>query len=308
MPSPGDRGSSWVAVQLDTTAPALVFGATAKYEGIVGDTLVVPFTTNEPATVGSAVLRVGTTDYPVTVTGSGTSFSASFVLPVEGAASLRINVSDDVKNARTYTHAVTVNAAQRSWFTVELDTTPPKITWAQSSYAVDAGDTLSVAFTLDEPDVVQATLRIGVQDFPMIVDYDDNLGYIASIQATTSGTGLVVVRVMDDVDNIADYSVPVQVGDVITPPPPPPPPVAPYVPGAYESVVQRHEDRYEGEFLATAKVTDRVTGMFIAVDKQRVSAEFGVVARTEDRVAGSLSLSLRMATIRREDDELLLLI
>jgi hypothetical protein len=209
-------------------------------------------------------------------------------------------------------------------FVIRLDTTAPVVAFTHVSFEVTLGDELRVPFTLDEPDAISATLVRGNGDREaMTLEVIGPLSRAAVIDIPApSSTRLRVRRflrrvglppeqahvevvVRDEVLNEALYTVPVTIVEEVVVPPTP----VPELPGGIrEPVLRRHEDRFEGEFLATVTTVDRFVGSYSVRVTERVEAEFAVVRALEDRAAGELMLSTRMSTLRREDDEILLLI
>ena len=239
MPYPGERGQSWVAVELvtnpaafvielDTTPPVLSFGRLPL--AAPGEEFSLSYTVSEPATIVARLVGDGQT-YPVEVSDgliSGTYIEGTY---------LEVVATDDVNNAQTY------------------------------------------------------TTQVGATS---VIDNEDR--YPGEL------LGVEVVHHEDRYEGELLFKQPVK-------PEPPVPPVfpTPFDRGGYESTVRFHEDRYEGSFLAVERSEDRYVGQFIARDKTRVPATFMAVQHHEERTEATLHLSNRVATIRREDDEILLL-
>lgn len=109
-----------------------------------------------------------------------------------------------------------------SSFVLTLDTHAPRITWGAITGA-DAGETLAVAYTLDEQGVESATIELpsGGGTFPMRVDADALRFDIPG--AAVMGDATIVVQLGDDVGNVATAELVVALGGVIPPVQTPPP-------------------------------------------------------------------------------------
>jgi hypothetical protein len=111
-------------------------------------------------------------------------------------------------------------------FTLELDTTAPVVTWGAVG-GTTAGELLQVAYTLDDPELLEATLRL-VDGREVAMDVlGDRLELLLPADAY-NGPATVRALVRDDVGNQATRELVVAITGVpYTPPEPPTPPPAP---------------------------------------------------------------------------------
>lgn len=106
-----------------------------------------------------------------------------------------------------------------SAFQLRLDTTAPRLTWGAVTGA-DPGDTLRVAYALDEPQVESAELQLADRTLAMSVGV---LTLDVAVPDDTGGDGQVVAHVVDNAGNRASYTLAISLGGVAPPPPVPPP-------------------------------------------------------------------------------------
>ena len=91
---------------------------------------------------------------------------------------------------------------------------------------------------------------------------------------------------------------------------PPAPTPAPTISGPFEPAITAHQDRFPGRFTLVAVSRDRFRGTFGLVKSGVFFAqgEFALIATSEDRNVSALLLSAGMMQVRREDEELMLLL
>lgn len=102
-----------------------------------------------------------------------------------------------------------------AYFTVALDTHAPRITWGDITGA-DAGETLVVAYTADEPGVASAELELpGGGRIPMRVAANQLAVDIPA--ASLQGTGVLRAYVEDDVGNTGTVTLDIALDGAIPP-------------------------------------------------------------------------------------------
>lgn len=103
-----------------------------------------------------------------------------------------------------------------SGFQVVLDTTAPQLTWGAVA-GTTAGELLTIGYSIDEPALTAATLRLADgREQPMTVAADRLTALLAP--DTPSGWAQVIAVVRDDVDNERTAVLPVLLAGVAPPP------------------------------------------------------------------------------------------
>jgi hypothetical protein len=140
---------------------------------------------------------------------------------------------------------------------IHLDTAAPVITWGAVSDAI-ASEELTMAYTLDEPAVTAAELRlIDGRVLPMVVEPTRLRIVIPDDAQEQDATVRVYLR--DAVDNSATVNRVVRVIGTVGPTPPPPPsapPIGPRAPSAPARVIRTAPSRARGRssYASTAVV------------------------------------------------------
>jgi hypothetical protein len=106
-------------------------------------------------------------------------------------------------------------------FDLTLDSHAPQITWGDPT-GTEAGDELHVPYTIDEPTVVSASVRLAdSRELPMVVTGTE---LVVTLPADApNGNTVVSALVRDDVLNEATRTLTFAIGGVVTPPAPPAP-------------------------------------------------------------------------------------
>lgn len=107
-----------------------------------------------------------------------------------------------------------------SWFRLTLDTHAPQITWGAAA-GTTAGELLRLPYTLDEPGIVSATLRLPDGRSLALTDTGTELQVLLPAD-TAAGNATASVLVRDEVLNAATRTHVVTLQGVIVIPPPAP--------------------------------------------------------------------------------------
>lgn len=207
-------------LDFDSTAPEITWGTVSG----VGRNriLIARYTVDEPGVVAAQFIDAAdtTTDlvvWPDRVVGRIPANAAY------GQGVIRAWLQDDVGNTAVRSQYVTLAAPT---IHIDLDTTPPIITWGPVD-GTEPGEDLTVLYTIDEPDIVNAELQLQDGRFlPMQVSLDR---LIVSLPFDVpDGLATIHAYVQDDVGNEADRTLVVLLSGVL---PPPPPPISPFAGG-----------------------------------------------------------------------------
>lgn len=101
-------------------------------------------------------------------------------------------------------------------FALELDTRPPQLTWGAAAGA-QAGQTLTVAYGVDEPELLSADLALADGRVIAATIAAGSIQVAVPGDAPT-GSGVLTAHTVDDVLNAGAFSVTIAVAGV-TPPP-----------------------------------------------------------------------------------------
>lgn len=182
-----------------------------------------------------------------------------------------------------------------SWVVLKLDTTPPQITWGPVTDA-NASETMTVLYMVDEPEVVEANLKLA--------DYRVVQGLIAADRITVDipedapeGTATLTVLLRDEVGNEATATLDIHVSGVIVPGPPP----VPVLPGMPEVETKRTRStcvtRSRYRLLATGRLASRATirsRTRVTRRSAAPSSPSGAVVRSSTRVRAHVSAGTRL--------------
>lgn len=203
-----------------------------------------------------------------------------------------------------------------SSFLLTLDTRAPVIAWGDVPASINAGDTVAIAFVSDE-EIGHAWLDMGEdrielaftsESVDVAVPVDMLAGTATLLLADAAGNAAsldieIISNVVEHVDTFpASFTI------VAPAPPPPAPAPAPSIDGPFGPAIRYNEDRFPATFEIVGVNEDRFPARFEITDKEVVKAQFAVVRSNTDRIGAELLLSDRMLNLRREDEELLLLI
>jgi hypothetical protein len=215
-----------------------------------------------------------------------------------------------------------VFAGAPAWPVITLDTHAPEVTWG-TPVGTTAGELLQVAYTLDEPELLDATLTLIDGRVLVLSVYADRLELVLPADAS-DGPATVRARVRDDVGNEAIRELVIVITGVpYVPPQTPPTPARPGWPQPRrrreqrEHVVQvrsRVRARSSARVGATRRSRERlvVVGHARLAGPRRATAVVIVRSRAlleQERVAVSALRASSRATIHRRggDDDALLL-
>lgn len=193
-------------LDLDTTSPELTWGTIS---GVGRDrVLIARYTVDEPGVVAAQFIDAAnvTTDltvYADRVTGRIPADAAY------GQGVIRAWLQDEVGNTAVRSVYVSLLAPTAH---IELDTTPPVVTWGPVS-GTDATEDFTVLYALNEPALASADLRLpDGRVLPMQVQPDR---LIVTLPADTpDGLATVEAHVLDDVGNSATRTLVVVVTGV----------------------------------------------------------------------------------------------
>ena len=135
-------------IQIDTIAPTLFIGS-SKPALKIGETATISFALSEPSTNFGAASVTVTGGALSNLTGSGTSYTATFTPAVNSTAPGTISVA-----ASSFTDAAgNGNTAFSLPTPIAIDTVAPTISIGSNKVALKIGDTATITFTLSESSV-----------------------------------------------------------------------------------------------------------------------------------------------------------
>lgn len=200
-------------LDFDSTAPEITWGTISG----VGRNriLIARYTVDEPGVVAAQFIDAANvaTDlvvHPDRLVGRIPA-TATY-----GQGVIRAWLQDDVGNTSVRSEYVTLSAPT---FHIELDTTPPVVTWGPVD-GTEQGDTFTVQYALDEPDLLSAELELADHRVLPMQVFPDTLMVSLPMDAP-DGPATVRAFVQDDVGNAATRTLVVIIsGTPITPPTP----------------------------------------------------------------------------------------
>lgn len=196
-------------------------------------------------------------------------------------------------------------------YELELDTTPPVITWGTPSGAL-AGSLLSVPYTINEPQILTAKLVDSQgQEMALTVGPANISGLVPAF--FYEGTAQIIAHVKDEVYNetfrvlpFQLVGVPVEPGEVEEKEPGGGSrPVGTYGP-AFIKEEHRFAAEVSGRKVDFVRIPARVSG-----SRSQIFPFAGAVSASKSeqfRFPGERAPALELAQLRREEDELLMLL
>jgi hypothetical protein len=211
-----------------------------------------------------------------------------------------------------------VFAGAPAWPVITLDTHAPEVTWG-TPVGTTAGELLQVAYTLDEPELLDATLTLIDGRVLVLSVYADRLELVLPADAS-DGPATVRARVRDDVANEAIRELVVVITGVpYVPPQTPPTPARPGWPVPRRPREQREHvvqvrSRVRARSSARVGATRRSRERLVVVGHARLAGprratplvdyeRGGLRARSSTRKATSSTSSRRSRRMEASDDE-----
>jgi len=177
-----NTASNTISITVDTTAPTIII-ASDKTSLRIGETTTLTFTLSE-ATFDFIASDIVTTGGTLgTLSGSGTSYTATFTPINNRTTPASINVL-----ANTFTDAAGNNNTASNTISITVDTTSPTITISSNKTALKSGQTATITFTLSESSSTFSEADISITGGALSNFSGSGLTYTATFTPTNNST------------------------------------------------------------------------------------------------------------------------
>lgn len=196
-----------------------------------------------------------------------------------------------------------------TWFVVALDTTAPQVTLGEPS-GLEAGQLFTVPYTVDEPAEITAELR-SPRGHSHVANVSSTEITYELPQNWQGGTSTLFVYATDDVGNTSTKTQTYSITGVEAEIEGSGGATEIYIGGPHLEAPL--EERFSGHVTLSREIELRVPGVVayktrILSFEERLTGNLSLAQNAEIRFQGSRLPSLRLTNLRREDEEILLVI